>query len=178
MKQSWSTKLFLQINNNIGKNKKIDKFISICAFYLIFLFAFFVFLYSFLIVYKNNLADLMSFALFLLVAFVIGMLASQITGWLWPHRRPAIENPEVKQLYKPLSSWKSFPSDHTIGSSILAVGLLVIGAPYYVWVAGFVVALYIGFSRVYAGLHYPRDIIGGVLYAIIACALSFYIVGL
>ena len=56
-------------------------------------------------------------------------------------------------------SWKSFPSDHAMSAWLfvwLAVALAVPGWPVLV-----VFALIVSWGRVFAGVHYPLDILGG-----------------
>lgn len=55
----------------------------------------------------------------------------------------------------------SFPSDHAVIAGALAMGLLLysrrLGA------LGLLLALFLAFARVYAGVHYPGDVIVGLL---------------
>ena len=37
--------------------------------------------------------------------------------------------------------------------------------------------LLIGSSRVYGGVHYPGDILGGIIYSGLACYISVYLLG-
>jgi undecaprenyl-diphosphatase len=61
---------------------------------------------------------------------------------------------------------QSFPSDHAtaaFGVALAVAAFLSLG-----WgVVLFVVALAIGFARIYDGIHYPLDIAGGLLAAVI-----------
>jgi membrane-associated phospholipid phosphatase len=64
----------------------------------------------------------------------------------------------------------SFPSDHAVIAGALAMGLLIysrrLGA------VAWLVALFLAFARVYAGVHYPGDVIVGlVLGSVIAVAI-------
>lgn len=64
----------------------------------------------------------------------------------------------------------SFPSGHAVGSAALAASI-IIALWYTKWrrvaiIAGTVYVLAIGFTRLYAGVHYPTDILGGWLLAI------------
>ncbi len=81
--------------------------------------------------------------------------------------RPIREFPYIRELIIPFGRWKSFPSDHTISATLLAIVHYFI-SPYPVFLLSLFVALCIMAGRVYCGVHYPRDIIGGILVALIA----------
>ena len=59
-------------------------------------------------------------------------------------------------------SWSGFPSDHAVMFAALATGLFFISWPLGV-LAMFYVVFIISFPRVYLGVHYPTDILVGVL---------------
>jgi len=75
-----------------------------------------------------------------------------------------------------LEGWSSFPSDHAVLFFTLSTGLLFISR----WVGTFSLSysiLFIGFPRVYLGLHYPTDIIAGAIIGItIALLGNIYLV--
>ena len=80
--------------------------------------------------------------------------------YLFNRARPFIDDTEVAPLVKTPSS-SSFPSGH---SATAAAGALTLAVVYPAFapalaLAGFLVAL----SRVYLGVHYPFDVLAGVL---------------
>lgn len=149
-----------------------DRFYRYAAYYTIYILAVFVFLVALGTFGFSGLGDFFFFAAFQMIALLFALIASNLTGLLWPHARPKKEHRQVKQLYKPLSDWKAFPSDHTISAFILAFGLVFIGAHPLFLVLAFLIASFVGYSRIYAGLHYPRDILGGIAYAFVFTYLA------
>jgi undecaprenyl-diphosphatase len=172
MKLSWSHKLFFKINAQVGKKKWLDMCMIFCAKWLIWvLFLAFVFFVDWGRLFYNRWA-------IAIVLIVWGMVVacsfavSYLTAIIWKHPRPVREFPETKTLIKTMGTWKSFPSDHTMGATLLSLGVLFLSGS--VWLLGifWVVTLFIAMSRIYVGVHYPRDIIGGLIIPIL-CYIVF-----
>lgn len=69
----------------------------------------------------------------------------------------------------------SFPSGHT-GASFAVVAALYFAGEKKLWKASLVLAVLIAVSRMYLYVHYPTDILGGMLVGIIAGAAGAYLV--
>ncbi len=104
----------------------------------------------------------------MLVAMLIGLLIGNV--WLkeWIMRpRPFVTHSELTALLDPGDQW-SFPSGHTLSSFAAATALYFFhrksGALAYL------LAALIAFSRLYACVHYPTDVLAGLLLGIL-CGL-------
>ncbi len=69
----------------------------------------------------------------------------------------------------------SFPSGHTAASFAVAV-VLLLRAPKKLSVSMLVLAILISFSRLYVGVHYPTDILGGAAIGVFCALAAVYFV--
>ncbi len=105
----------------------------------------------------------------------------------------AISDPVSSQIFKPLlhrprpchpdyfingahllfgfKSSLSFPSSHSTNIFALAFILTMFYPSRWIWFFSF--AILIGFSRIYVGVHYPGDVLGGALLGVIIALLVY-----
>jgi len=111
------------------------------------------------------------------VAILIGAALGYLIGngmikFLVDRPRPFIENSNIILLI-PAPTSSSFPSGHTIGAVAMAVALYMYNkkAGY----VGFIFAAIIAYSRLYLYLHYPTDVIAGIVIGIICGYVGYRI---
>lgn len=108
-----------------------------------------------------------------LLALLIGYLITNLT------LKPLVSRPrpwlDVEGLINLVgeSAYRSFPSGHSTSAFAFAFALLF-GAPkkWMKWVA-MIVAVLMALSRLYVGVHYPTDIVGGLLVGLLAGWLAW-----
>lgn len=69
----------------------------------------------------------------------------------------------------------SFPSGHTAASFAVAV-VLLLRAPKKISVPAMILAVLISLSRLYVGVHYPTDVLGGAVIGTLCAFLAVWIV--
>jgi len=114
-----------------------------------------------------------------LVALVAGVISSEVLKNLVMQPRPFLSLSDMRLLVRPPSSY-SFPSVNVAyafaassGASLAARRLLG-RVPLWGW--GFLaLAAAISYSRVYVGVHYPGDVLGGTLLGLFVGWLAAFI---
>jgi len=102
----------------------------------------------------------------LIASLVIGALSRGLQHALHVHTRPLLSDLHLPFPIEAgtwgLSTWNSFPSDHAMLFFALSTGLFTVnrrvGTLAFIW-SLVVIAL----PRMYLGIHYPSDIIGGAI---------------
>lgn len=163
-----NTRLFLKINSLVGKNRWFDAFGRAGAEWVIIAMGGW-FLAS---IYISKL-EIWLPIFFSLGLWLVGIGISFGIGFLVREFRPRIEHPESRLLFAPISNWKSFPSDHSLSAWLVFFLALIFGLP-GAW-ALLPMALWVGWGRVYAGLHYPLDVVGGICLAGVLAVVGYYI---
>lgn len=119
--------------------------------------------------------DLIVLTKLFITAFVCAEMFSYCIALMWRHPRPIMEFPDIKLLLHPIENWKSFPSDHTILATMLAFVPMGMGVNIFFVIFLIVLALLIMCGRVYVGVHYPRDIIGGIIVGLFFSFSAFWL---
>ena len=105
---------------------------------------------------------------------VDALLCNVILKPLVARIRPYDVNTAVQLLVsKPVDY--SFPSGHTAASFASVVALFMAGER-KLWKPALVLAVLIAFSRLYLYVHYPTDVLGGVIIGVISGALGYWLV--
>lgn len=107
-----------------------------------------------------------------LLALLYGVLLGNV--FLKPlvmRPRPFVTYPDLKALFVPGDRW-SFPSGHTLSGFAAATVL----AAYHprMRVPALLLAALIGFSRLYACVHYPTDVLAGLLLGMLCGWLAYW----
>ncbi len=163
--------LFLSLNTNLGWLG--DQFFSLLTYlaegwiwipYLIIVFGWF----------KKDLV-------FILLNFLTSTLLTQIPkNYIWPDvNRPIASGIPIEKIHTvagvELHTYNSFPSGHTATAfSLLFLTVYFFPTKKVFWMAA-IYAILCAYSRVYLGQHFPIDLAGGIIAAILSFQLSIWL---
>lgn len=107
----------------------------------------------------------------LLVLIIIGsdQVSSTLIKPLVQRKRPCCAEPNVRLLV-PCKTSKSFPSSHAANTAGVA-GVVWLEAGWKCGLPVWILAVVVGFSRIYVGVHYPSDVICGHLLGLLLALL-------
>ena len=156
--------LFALINAHAGKNGIVDAIAVATAEYLPLLFAACL---GYLWFRKRELREEV---LLIGITALLALAMNFAITLVYFHPRPFMEH-EVNQLIRHAPE-TSFPSDHATLMLTLAFMLASCRRLGNLGVPFIVLALAGGFARVFCGVHYPFDIAGSLVVALMATGLS------
>jgi len=151
-----NTNLLLAINGWAGHNHLLDAIMVFCAVYLIFIVFAAALGCVIYLAYQREWRELIYFAAALVVSFAVLYLLGHFVN----ENRPFVTY-HLHQLVAHATG-KSFPSDHTTATAAIGFALLLLTRFKKIGAAIACVAALIGFARVFVGVHYPFDIVGGL----------------
>ncbi len=161
----FNSQTFQIINKLAGHNSNLDRLVIFLAQYTPFIFILFL-----LYLWFSN-RDYKDTALYASYTAVLGIILNFLIARLYFHPRPFMD--KIGTLLIKHSSDASFPSDHTTFILSIAFMLLYFKKTRFWGIVLVALGLCGGLARVYTGLHYPLDIIGSILVALISSALIF-----
>jgi membrane-associated phospholipid phosphatase len=111
----------------------------------------------------------------LIGTILLGALSRGLQMTLQIHQRPLLSNlelnfPVTEFDASSLSTWNSFPSDHSMFFVALATGLWsvnrTVGLVVFIWTI-----VVIDFPRIYPGIHFPSDVVFGAVFGLLGMKL-------
>lgn len=170
---NWNLRLFFTINGAQGKNKWLDAFgragaefviIAMVAWYIVSVF----------IDRGGDTWDMMAPVVFLGAFGLLGWGINFLLAEIVREPRPSVTHSETKLLFRPLENWKAFPSDHAMFSWFIFFTAALLNLPGFEMLLP--MALWVSWGRVFAGVHYPQDILGGLAVAVVVAAGGYWLI--
>lgn len=105
-------------------------------------------------------------------SLIIGQMFVHPVKWLVNRPRPCLALAEAR-VFRALNNNNSFPSGHTCAAISMAL-VLAQNFPHASLLL-FTLAVMVGISRIYLGVHYPTDVIAGGAIGYFSCSIAPYI---
>lgn len=153
--------MIFQKINGITNNSKLFDFIGIFfAEYLLYIAAVF-----FLVLLLINKTRLMTISVAISV-FLARIIIAEPIKRIFHIARPYIAVDNVKKIIGENGDYYSFPSGHTAIFFAIAMAIFYFNKKW--GIVSFIIAILVGISRIYVGVHWPIDIVAGAIIGIIS----------
>jgi undecaprenyl-diphosphatase len=106
------------------------------------------------------------------IAGGIGLVINQLIGLFWQHDRPFMIG--LGHTFLTHAPDSSFPSDHLTVIWAVAFSLLLHQRPRYAGISLALLGLPVAWARIYLGIHFPLDMVGAALVALISTLLVLH----
>jgi undecaprenyl-diphosphatase len=116
-------------------------------------------------------------ALMLVTVSVSDPVCNRIVKPLVPRMRPCNESVHIDgaRFLIGRKGSNSFPSSHAMNMFAQAMLLTLLYRRKRVAITAFSFAAIIGFSRIYVGVHYPLDVLGGAVFGVMVGGFVYYL---
>lgn len=163
-------KIFYFFNNFAGKYRIIDALIIFFANYLQYLLIIFFLLFLLFSFYSKR-KKIRIFFVTIISSIVARLGATEIIRFFYHRPRPFL----IYNVHQLISENRpSFPSGHATFFFAMATAIYFYNKK---WGVGFFIAsIVMNVSRIMAGVHYPSDVIAGMIIGIIIAWFTFYLV--
>ncbi|MCK5763456.1 MAG: phosphatase PAP2 family protein, partial [Clostridiales bacterium] len=106
-------------------------------------------------------------------SFFISLLVNTALKDFFHSARP-IGIDGIRSLRTHTATGHSFPSGHTQAVTALFASLSIYSRKKAVYIISTILILLVGISRIYLGLHWPRDVVGAIIIGLAIVLLSYY----
>ena len=157
--------VFKNINRFAGKSKLLDVFAIFCARLLPYLLVIFLFFYSIWA------ANFYLFVLAVLSGLSARFVINELVYLFYKEQRPALT--EKTKTLIPVPKNYSFPSGHS--SFFFGISFFLFFNDFYLGATFIALSFMVGVARVFCGVHWFRDILGGCAAGLLSALVIHYL---
>jgi len=106
------------------------------------------------------------------IIFLLSVYANAGIKEIFQQPRPFEILPEIQKVY---ATGYGFPSGHAQSSLVVWGSIAYLKKQIWICILSILLILLIGFSRIYLGVHFPTDVLGGWLIGGLVLCLSYYV---
>ncbi len=151
--------LFFWVNGAAGRNSLLDFIGVLFGQYGIYFFAALMLVLWFVL--PRRAADERRHLVYGTAAAVVGLLINYVISRLVYRPRPFVLYPHQVHLLVQHAPDSSFPSDHA--TAVFAVATALVGSSKWLSRTFWIVAILIAIARVFIGVHWPTDVLAGLV---------------
>lgn len=107
-------------------------------------------------------------------SFFTSMLVNNFIKDIFKAKRP-IGEAGIRSLRTETATGYSFPSGHSQGSATFYSAIAISMKKRWLYILFSIIVFLVGLSRLYLGVHYPKDVIVGILLGVLTSCVCYYL---